>query len=66
MRSDFAYNPVSKQSNLKLGGLLKSLAVFLGGHDGGQEQLHVADGLLHNHVKHTQQGAPLIQHLSGG
>lgn len=50
---------------LKLAHLLEALAVFLLGHDRGQEQLHVADGLLHDHVKHTQQGAPLIQHLLG-
>lgn len=59
-----AYNPVSKQ--FKLAHLLEALTVFLRGHNGRQEQLHVADGLLHNHVKHAQQGAPLIQHLPGG
>lgn len=40
--------------------------MFLWGHDGGQEELHVTDGLLHDHVKHTEKGAPLIQHLLGG
>lgn len=46
--------------------LLEALVVLLRGHDGGQEQLHVADGFLHDPVKHAQQGAPLIQHLLGG
>lgn len=46
--------------------LLEGLAVLLRGHDGGQEQLHVADGLLHDHVEHAQQGSPLVQHLLGG
>lgn len=45
--------------------LPEALVVFLRGHNGRQEQLHVADGLLHDHVKHAQQGAPLIQHLLG-
>lgn len=49
-----AHNAVSKQSRSSWPHLLEALAVFLGGHDGGQEQLHVADGLLHHHVKHTQ------------
>lgn len=46
--------------------LLEALTVLLWGHDSRQEQLHVADGLLHDHVKHAQQGAPLFQHLLGG
>lgn len=46
--------------------LLEALAVLLRGHDCGEEQLHVTDGLLHSHVKHAQQGAPLVQHLPGG
>lgn len=56
----------SNPDPFKLAHLLEGLAVFLWGHYGGQEQLHVADCLLHDHVKHTQQGAPLIQHLLGG
>lgn len=44
----------------------EALLVLLGGHDGGQEELKVADGTLHGDVKRTQQRTPLLQHLLGG
>lgn len=46
--------------------LLEAFVVLFWGHDGGQEELKVADGFLHGDIKGTQQRSPLIQHLLCG